>query len=417
MRVVVVGAGERGTVYAGWVADHPEAAEVVAVVEPDEIRRARFVADFPGITEFADWRDLPSEPVADAAVICTQDRDHVEPALACLAAGYDVLLEKPIAPDPADVERVCAAAEASGRIFAVCHVMRYTPYTLKLREVLASGAIGDIVSVQHLEPVGWFHMAHSFVRGNWRREDESSSMLLAKSCHDIDWLGHVVGRPIRRASSFGSLVHFRPEAAPAGSTERCLDCPLERECAYSATRIYLDPARAGWDGWPVSVALATGGEPEGGPDAVERVLRTGPYGRCVYRCDNDVVDHQVVAMEFEGGATGTFQMMAFTDMGFRRTQVFGTQGELTGDGETIEVFDFRTQQRTTYSADEVGTTGDASSGGGHGGGDWGLFAAFVAAVAAGDQSLISTDAAATRASHRAVFAIEEARRTGTVVTL
>lgn len=400
--------------YSGWAAVLPDRAEVVAVVEPDPLRRARFVEAFPGITEFIDWRDLPAEPIADAAVVCTQDRDHVGPALACLERGYDVLLEKPVAPTLAEVEEVCRAAEASGRIFAVCHVMRYTPYTLALRELLASGAIGEIVSVQHLEPVGWFHMAHSYVRGNWRREDESSSMLLAKSCHDIDWLGHVVGRPITRASSFGSLQHFRADQAPDGAAARCLDCPLERTCAYSATRIYLDRARMGEFGWPVSVALATGEEPVGSVEAVERVLRTGPYGRCVYHCDNDVVDHQVVALEFAGGVTGTFQMMAFTDMAFRRTHIFGTQGELFGDGGTIEVLDFRTLQRRRI---DVAVPGDASSGGGHGGGDWGLFEAFVSAVAAQDQSLISTDAAATLASHRAVFEIERARREGSVVEL
>lgn len=399
--VVVIGAGDRGCTYAGWIEAHPERARVVAVVDPDPVRRERLLARHPDARGFVDWRDLPAEPLAQAALVCTQDAAHVEPAMAMLARGYDVLLEKPIAPTLPEVERVCAAAQASGRIFAVPHVMRYTPHTRVLRELLAGDAIGGIVSVQHVEPVGWFHMAHSYVRGNWRRAADSSSMLLAKSCHDIDWLGFVVGRPIVRASSFGSLTHFRAENAPAGATARCLDCPLERTCAYSATRIYLDRALAGETRWPVSVITA---DPT--PAGVETALREGPYGRCVYACDNDVVDHQVVALEFAGGITGTFQMMAFTDKAFRRTQIYGTQGELTTDGVTIGVLDFRTGERRVV---EAGAIGDPTAGGGHGGGDWGLFDAFIAAVAAGDQSLISTDAAATLASHRAVFAIEEAR--------
>lgn len=406
--LAIVGAGGRGTSYAAWVGQHRERARVVAVADPNPPRRDPIALEHGIAPErvYADWRALLADgKVADAVVICTQDEMHREPALAFLAAGYDVLLEKPMSPHEAECVEIAAAAEASGAIFGVCHVLRYTPYTELLMGLLAADAIGEPVSIQHLEPVGWYHQAHSFVRGNWGREADSSPMLLAKSCHDLDWLEHVMGSPIVAQSSFGGLHHFRPDQAPQGAAFRCLDCALAETCAYSATRIYLDQAREGDFSWPVDT-MTTDHTVAG----VEAALREGPYGRCVYRCDNDVVDHQVIAMQFASGATGVFTMTAFTEMGHRKTRIFGTQGRLEGDGETIEVFDFRTGEATTHRVDVSG----ADAGSGHGGGDAGLMAAFVAAVASRDQSLVPSSAAATLSSHQAVFAAERARRTGQV---
>lgn len=410
LSVVVVGAGNRGQTYTRWIAAHPEVARVVGVAEPHPQRRAELCALIEGeIATYSTWEELVAAGrQADAALVCTQDRDHTASAVALLGQGYHVLLEKPMAPTWAECEQIGAAAEASGTVLGICHVLRYTPLTKRLRELLAADVIGSVQSIQHLEPVGWYHYAHSFVRGNWRLEAESAPMLLAKSCHDIDWLGYVLDRPVERVASFGSLREFRPENAPAGSTQRCLDCPLERTCAYSATRIYLDRARAGQVGWPVSIITQ-----DTSLEGVERALRETMYGTCVWRGEHDVVDRQVVALEYAGGITATFQMMPFTDMGHRRTQIFGTYGELTTDGETIEVFDFRTQQRTRY---DVVISGSADAGGGHGGGDAGLMEAFCAACA-GDRAALSSGPAATLTSHRVVFAIEEARKSGTVVTV
>lgn len=406
--LAIVGAGGRGRGYAGWVAEHPDRASVVAVADPT---RAGWVAAEHGIEPdhvFRGWEELASVPrLADAVLICTQDEMHVEPALAFLALGYDVLLEKPMAPTVEECRVVAAAAQASGQIFAVCHVLRYTPYTKALKGMLDAGAIGEVMSIQHLERVGWFHQAHSFVRGNWRKESESSSMLLAKSCHDLDWLKYIVGRPIVAQASFGSLGHFRADQAPEGAALRCLECPLERTCAYSATRIYLDRALAGEFGWPVDVLAS-----EVSVASVREALRDGPYGRCVYHCDNDVVDHQVVAMEFEGGATGTFTMTAFTELDHRMTHIFGSQGRIAGDGTTFSVLDFRTGVETGY---DPLVMGGADAGSGHGGGDAGLMDAFVAAVAHQDQSLVSSDAASTLSSHGAVFAAERSRHARQVV--
>jgi predicted dehydrogenase len=220
--------------------------------------------------------------------------------------------------------------EKAGVLLAVGHVLRYTRYTAMVREVVASGRLGDIVSVQHLEPVGFWHHAHSYVRGNWRRSDLATSMLMAKSCHDLDWLQYILGQPIRRVSSFGRLSHFTPANRPPGAADRCVDCAVAAGCPYSAERFYRDLLARGQHRWPLSVVIE-----EFTPGALDEALRTGPYGRCAYARDNDVVDHQVVAVEFADGATGTFTMTAFSEAAARRTRLFGTRGELSGDGNTI----------------------------------------------------------------------------------
>ena len=406
--VVVIGAGERGSGYARWAARHPDRASVVAVAEPREVRRARFAAEH-GVAErdaVADWRQLASRGrLADAVLICTQDRMHVEPAEAFAALGYQILLEKPMAPDQAGCRRIVAAVEKAGVMLAVGHVMRYTPYTRAVKEIVGSGQLGDIMSVQHLEPLGFWHQAHSYVRGNWRRGDLAASMLMAKSCHDLDWLQHILGRSPLRVSSFGSLTHFTAANRPVGAADRCVTCPVEPGCPYSAPRFYRDLLDRGEHRWPLSVLVE-----DYSPGALDEALRNGPYGRCVYACDNDVVDHQVVALEFPGTITATFTMTGFSKAAYRNTRLFGTRGELTGDGETIRVYDFLTR------AERLLTPAPADADG-HGGGDAGLMDAFIRAVATGNRELISSGPRESLASHLAVFAAEQARLNGTVETI
>ena len=223
------GAGLRGTMYARQAVASGR-ARVVAVAEPRPQVRERFAAEFgiPPENTFATWEDMLTLPrLADAVVIGTQDSLHAGPAIAAAERGYQILLEKPMAATERDCVRIADAAQRAGVMLAVCHVMRYTPYTQALKKLLDAGRIGEIVSIQHLEPVGWWHQAHSFVRGNWRREDESSPMLLAKACHDVDWLIYLMGQVPSRVSSFGGLHHFRPEQRPAGAASRCLDCAVE----------------------------------------------------------------------------------------------------------------------------------------------------------------------------------------------
>lgn len=407
--LAIVGAGDRGSGYARWALAHPHLARIAAVADP-AAERARPLAEAGGARIFAGWRDLAAEDrIADAVVIATQDGDHAEPARTFAELGYHILIEKPLAPTEAECREIVAAAERAGVIFAVCHVLRYAPYTDTVRSVVRSGQIGEIVSVQHLEPVGFWHQAHSYVRGNWRRTDQSTFMLLAKSSHDLDWLQYVVGRPIARVSSFGGLKHFTRDNRPPGSASRCLDCAVEPACPYSAPRLYGGRLREGQHGWPLSVVTREFTE-----DALTSALRHGPYGRCVYDCDNDVVDHQVVAMEFDGGASGVFTMTAFNAGGHRRTRIFGTHGELECDGEHVRVHDFRTGDVSTIT---VAATGDPTAGGGHAGGDERLMEAFVRAVATGERDLIRSGPAESLASHLAVFAAERARITQQVISL
>ncbi|WP_460915737.1 Gfo/Idh/MocA family protein [Plantactinospora veratri] len=236
VRLVVAGAGLRGLGYARHATASGQ-ARVTAVAEPDPSRRARFAAEFgvPPEQVYADWRDLAAAGrVGDAVVIATQDQMHNEPTIAFAELGYHILLEKPMATTEADALRIAAAVEKADVIFAVCHVMRYTPYSKALKEVLDDGVIGRLVSVQHLEPIGWWHYAHSFVRGNWRNSHTSGPLLLTKSCHDIDWLLHLFGSAPTQVSSFGGLSHFRADQRPEGATSTCLSCPVEPSCPYSA---------------------------------------------------------------------------------------------------------------------------------------------------------------------------------------
>jgi predicted dehydrogenase len=406
---VVVGAGGRGGAYSGYVKRFPEEGFLAAVCEPDEGRRKRLADahEVPQNMRFADWRDILDKPkLADAAFICTQDADHKDPAVELAAKGYHILLEKPMAPNPEDCRAIYEAATKAEVMLAVCHVLRYTWFNRKLKEIIDSGAIGGIQTIQLLEPVGYWHQAHSFVRGNWRNSAESSPMLLAKSCHDIDLLNYFMPSRCVRASSFGSLSYFRRENQPKGAADRCMDCPQEIEslCAYSALKIYLRDRKDQYANWP-TVALTH----EGTLEAVIKALKEGPYGRCVFACDNDVVDHQVVNLEFEDGATASFTMTAFNPGGGRETLIMGDQGMLRCTDHGITHHDF-----LTNTTKDIQRDADGSPMSGHGGGDFGLMQSFLAAVRNNDPALISSGPEVSLQSHLIVFAAEKARREGTV---
>jgi len=410
---VVAGAGARGTTYASFALENPDRFQIVGVADHKEWNRQHFAEahKIPPQAVFDDWRKLADQPkMADMVIIATQDAMHAEPAIAFAKKGYAILLEKPMAPNLADCERIYQAVKQAGVLFGVCHVMRYTGYTKALKKLLDEGAVGEIVSIQHLEPVGYWHQSHSFVRGNWRNTVESSCMLLAKSCHDLDWIRHIAGVKCLSVSSFGSLFHFKKSQKPAaaGAALRCTECAFEPECAYSAKKIYFSRLAKGETGWPVDVLT-----PIPTLESVTEALENGPYGRCVYECDNDVVDHQVVNLEFEGGRTAVFTMTAFNAGADRKTRIFGTQGEIYGDGQKIEVFNFLTHQKRVVDTE----AGDETTLGGHGGGDFGLIEAFVAAVAANDPSLILTGADESIETHRMVFSSEQARLEHRVVDL
>ena len=406
VNIIVAGAGSRGAGYAGYAIARPNEARVIGVAEPREFHRTKMARDhaIPDDAVFTDWKVMAARPkFADAVIIATQDRMHTEPAIAFLKKGYHVLLEKPMAPTEAECRSIVAEAKKANVIFGVCHVMRYTRYTRTLKKMVVDGAIGDVVSLQHLEPVGWWHQAHSYVRGNWRNEKVSSPMLLAKSCHDLDWIRHIMGHKCLRVSSFGALKHFRKEEAPRGAGDRCLNCPgeVESKCPYSAMKLYLGMIKEGKAEWPVDVI--TDDLTESG---VTEALRIGPYGRCVYACDNDVVDNQVVIMEYEGGRTANFTMTAFTPFSDRITKVFGTHGALYGDGSRIEHHNFVTHETKIIDTEAP----QAGILGGHGGGDLGLMESYISALSNNDPSQILSGPDESLETHLIVFAAEQARK-------
>ncbi len=409
--LLVVGAGDRGALFARLSRSLATPARIVAVAEPRKAHRDRLgdAHDVPEARRFDDWSHAAAAGrLADAVIIATPDHVHTAPALELIEQGYSVLLEKPMAPTAAECRAIASAALEAGVILGVGHVLRYSDFTRQLKSMVDDGIIGDVMAIQRLEPIGYFHFAHSYVRGNWRREDESSFTLLTKSCHDLDWLRYIVGRPCRQVSSFGTLRHFRASERPAEAAERCLDCPLDPACPYSARRIYLTPVERGDRGWPVSVVTTN---PT--PDTVARALRKGPFGRCVYTSDNDVVETQVVNLAFEGGCLATFILTAFTPFEERRTTIFGSLGQLRGDGRYIEHFDFLTEETT-----EIDTRiADCSGRRLHEDGDKRLLEAFLRAVALGDPRAILSGPRETLESHLMVFAAERSRLENRVVDI
>jgi len=405
---IILGAGSRGNTYAAWSKEFPEQMRVVGVAEPIPSRQERFARmyDIPAAHRFPSWDDALAVPkFADAILITTPDQLHHGPAMRGLELGYDILLEKPIATSWQHCSDILAQHTRYPRIVAVCHVLRYTTYFRKLREVVASGILGEVVSIEHLEPVGYWHQGHSFVRGNWRNVATSCPMILAKSCHDLDIIRWLMDEPCLSVASYGSLKHFKKENAPPGSTARCIDgCAVEKECPYSALKLYMDMKNSGW---PVSVITEDVSEA-----GRIKALREGPYGRCVYHCDNDVVDHQVLAMEFGKERTASFTMAAFTT-GSRRTRVMGTMGEAMGDTRYITIENFRNRQKETIDT-KLAETGISS---GHGGGDYGLMEAFIKAVQHHDASLIASSLAVSMESHKIGFEAERSRLERRIVML
>ena len=321
VKAIVLGAGSRGNAYAQYSLARPEELQITAVAEPDPARREQFAAKY-GLTAdacFESWEEILDRPkMADAVFVCTMDDMHTAPALKALQLGYHVLLEKPMSNRAEECLAIERAAEESGRALTVCHVLRYTSFYRTLKSLIDEGEVGQVQTVDQIENVGYWHQAHSFVRGNWRNSDLSSPMILQKSCHDLDIISWLIGRPCLYVSSFGSLSHFTKEHRPAGAPDNCMEgCPQSGDCPYYAPKVYL----TGKTGWPVDV-LTTDLTPAG----IEKALREGPYGRCVYACDNNVVDHQVVNMEYEGGATASFTMTAFTADFTRQIKIMGTRG-------------------------------------------------------------------------------------------
>jgi hypothetical protein len=409
---ITLGAGNRGNVYGGFAANYPEELKIVGVAEPIPFRNDRYAKthQIPEANRFVTWEHVFQRPkFADAIIISMPDNLHYAPCMKALEMGYDILLEKPIAPTEKECRDILALAKKTGRIVAVCHVLRYAPYFVKMKELIAKGAVGEVMSVQHLEPIEHTHMAHSYVRGNWHNSKETTPIILAKSCHDLDIIKWVINKPSKQIVAMGDLKWFRKENAPAGSTNRCTDgCKVERECPYSAIRSYYDNRQR----------LAVFDLPEDKskhPEAIMDRLRTTNYGRCVYRMENDQPDHYITSIRFADNVTANFSMEAFTSYAGRRTRIMGSMGDMVGDMEELVITDFRTGKQTKLVPKAEDVEGYKNSG--HGGGDWLLARDFTQAVGHQDAKLLTSTIDESIESHIMGFMAEESRKNNSVMTI
>lgn len=411
LRLAAIGLGGRGRTYLGLAAARPDRYKVVAGADPDSalVQSMAEVSGNPHFRGFRDDRAILAEPkLADVMIISTQDAQHREHAIAAMERGYDILLEKPIATTMEDVLAVESAAQRLNRKVLVCHVLRYAPLYVKIKEILDSGRIGRLISMHALEGVGAFHHAHSYVRGNWADTAQSSPMILAKSCHDLDILYWLAGQPCRTVSSFGGLDYFNVKNAPEGAPERCHQgCPINQVCPYDSAH-YADTQKRFLN---VNAALE---RPGTDPKTILDWVGQSPWGRCVYRCDNDAVDHQVVNMEFEEGITASLTMTAFARG--RSIELYGTAGVIRAGafcksnlGADIMVSDLDSFEGERISVQTV--EGGYES---HGGADTGIVEALYREMEHSDPAGMSTSIHGSVMSHMMAFAAEAARVEGRV---
>ncbi len=414
--LVLVGLGHRTLGYADYVEQNPALARVVAVVDPDPIRRLAAAERFaiPSERQYDYVTDLPAEPLGRAAINGTMDAVHIPTSLDLIERGYDLLLEKPIALEPAGMMALHRRADELGRLVVVCHVLRHAPFYAHIKERVTAGEIGQVTSLDLAEHVSYSHMATSYVRGRWRRQAEcGSSFLMAKSSHDMDlmsWLA-APGRPIR-ATSTGSRSWFREENAPTGSGKKCLvDCRIEQACPYSAKRLYVELGLH--DFYPFESIEHLGPEPTT-QQKLESLAGDNPFGRCVWRSDNDVADRQGVVVEFDNGTVGNLTLTGTAARSGRTIHIVGTQGEIFGSlsDERFTVRRFCADEAKAV-VENVSVAAPADSakyaGHGHGGGDLRLVADFIELLRGGEPSLSTTALSDSIHGHLAGFAAEQGR--------
>ena len=366
----ILGCGNRGAETYAKLLSEKENFSIVSLCERDGERLAYYGELFsvPAEARFSSEEPFFERKRADLLVIATMDADHVRQAVKALSLGYDLLLEKPVSDKREELEELLAAQKKYGGKVVVCHVLRYAPAFVKAAELLKEGRIGKLVAIQSLEQVAYWHEAHSYVRGNWRSRKDTAPMILAKCCHDLDLLQYYANSRAKSVSSVGDLVWFKPENAPAGAAKRCLDCKYVETCPYSAKRIYVDTWKAGGQlpaVWPQTQITSEYPLTE---EKLYRAIREGAYGRCVYFCDNDVVDHQLTDIVFENGVKATLTMTAFTAGIGRIMRFFGTLGEIVLDeGEDLLSLKPFGGEREDF---RISALGEMDSG--HGGGDRGL---------------------------------------------
>ena len=401
---ITCGAGNRGNVYGNFAIQYPDQLDIVGVAEPIAIRNERYAKKHTIKDEnrFVTWEDVFKQPkFADAIIITTPDNLHYGPCMKALEMGYNVLLEKPISPSEKECRDILAMTRKTGKIVAVCHVLRYAPYFVELRKIIQSSALGKVVSVQHFEPIEHIHMSHSYVRGNWHNSKKTTPIILAKSCHDLDILRWMLDKKSKTIHALGDVSWFKTANAPEGSTARCSDgCKVEATCPYSALKIYYRERKRNY-------VFDLPEEKDKQSAYVLEQLKTTNYGRCVYRMENDQPDHYTTNILFEDGITASFSMEAFTSYEGRRTRIMGSLGDIVGDMTSFVHTDFTTGKKTEWK-----TATD-----GHGGGDWRLAANWVEAVAKNDASLLTSTIDTSIESHLMGFAAEQSRKENKVVEI
>ncbi|MBY9020493.1 MAG: Gfo/Idh/MocA family oxidoreductase [Candidatus Lokiarchaeota archaeon] len=464
LKAILIGAGSRGmTVYGKYALNSPKKLNFIAVAEPITYRRDKFAKlhDIPPERCFKGWENIFKEDkFADIVFVCTQDQMHVEPTINALDKGYDILLEKPMAHTLEGCYKIIDRVKKTGKVLGVGHVLRYTAFFSTIKNTIREGSLGNIINISHRENVSWYHMAHSFVRGNWGNVKLSSPMILAKCCHDLDLLFWLVDALPKKISSFGSLLHFKSINAPVDSPVYCVEgCPIENICLYYAPRIYIDivpitqileksertylkflaslrkkhkgvlsilsklikllQSLRYWRDWPVE-PLYSGLPEEASEDYSDetkmRILKTSPYGRCVYKCDNDVVDHQVVNIEFENNVTANLTVHGFSENEGRTLRIDATKATLIGQffdsGQKITVYDHFTGTSKVIFSEKLSINTS-----GHGGGDFSLIDSFLETLTNKEKTEPLTNANNSIESHFMAFAAEESRLKAKVVEM
>ncbi len=412
LTVAFGGLGNRGKdTYAPTVKMFADRMEMAAIadIDPAKVADVAKTYNIPADRCFSSVEEmLQQDKLADALFLTTQDRQHVRQAIPALRKGYDILMEKPISPVLDECREIVKVAKECGRRVVVCHVLRYTPYFMKLKEILDAGTIGDVVSIMAIENVCYWHQCHSFVRGNWRNSDETSPMILQKCCHDMDLYTWLANKTCKTVSSFGDTYLFKAENAPEGAALRCMDgCKAKEDCPFDAEKIYLTNEDTGilhgHDKWPCEV-LALHPTPE----KIREAIKTGPYGRCVYHCDNNVVDHQVVNLVMTDGTTMHLTMCAFTAQGGRYAKFMGTKGDIIADMHlnTIDIGVFG-KKREVIDVSKLAT--DFS---GHAGGDNQLVREFLDLELDGKEAPNITSLERSMESHYIALAAEKSRLAG-----
>ncbi len=412
---VIVGGGHRAVIYADYSLKHPDELKIVGIADPDPERRemCRLKYGFDKAHCFESAAELAAVPrFADAVINGTMDHQHYDTSVPLLEKGYDMLLEKPFAVSEDEMRRLLDVIRKNGNKVMICHVLRYAPFYLALKQRVASGQLGDILNIQMAEHVSYHHLSTSYVRGKWANSDKSkTTMLLAKSCHDIDVMAWLMqpDKPVS-VSSVGSIFQFKPENAPEGAGTRCtVDCPLVDSCRYSAKKIYLEhPDRWTCYAW----ADLEHKKDQTEQDRIESFKNGNPYNRCMYKCDNNVVDHQSVLVNFRSGATGTFNMVGGSAKSMRKIHIVGTLGEAYGvfEENRFTVSMIESDAPSGYR-DEIVDLNEAGSEG-HGGGDDNLTADFIRYLRTGEQSVSCTAIENSVAGHLTVFKADESREKG-----